>query len=387
MLRFGILFLVTLALGITLWAAEATVTIDGKTVIVPTVVSNGKAYVDIVALMKLLGGSAAYNATGNSVAITTGKPAPPAGGSIAAPGTPQLPGPDGKLNWVYTMRKSDPIYFRLISLEYTTEPIVIGNGLYAPKVDEKLLVLHFTVQNPDKTEKFVRYDSLHFTAVDAVNNNHEAIADWGDTINKGSVEINMKPAQTMEMYTAIIVPAKGIIPKLMVLPPNETDGPVLRYDLHDIVKPLAAPIVDPSDLTGATALAEVTAQVGTSYPYANFRITTEKFTYTTDALGDSDARTDGERFLVITLLIKNMSPSEQYLRYDTITPVVSSTDGEEMQYNDMLLPTTNRVIAQNVKAGQEQRVRLYFTIPKDVTPKTFSLKEGDSRAYLFDVKE
>lgn len=302
-------------------------------------------------------------------------------------GTVQLPGGPGGFGTVYSLRKDGPLYFRLVKAEYTTEQVVIGDGLISPAANEKLLVLHFTVQNPQKSEQFVRWDSLSFTAVDTTNANHEGKEDWGDDVESKPFAMSMKPAQTTALYTVLRVPAKGIIPKLMVLP-GGGDGPVLRYDLTDPmnkVAPLKAPIADPADPSGYTALETVRGAVGTAYPYAFLDITVEKFDYVTGPLGD-ETPDEGGRLLVVTLLLKNRAPSEQFVRWDCITPTVTTTDSEDLSsYKDMFLATASRSLAQNIKAGAEIRVRCLFAIPKDCTPKTLSLKQGDSRTYQFEV--
>ncbi|MHB9130766.1 MAG: DUF4352 domain-containing protein [Armatimonadota bacterium] len=379
MLRQLILCLLLLT-GIAAFAANVTVVIDGKTVTVPVIEANGKAFVDIVALMQLLGGKASYNAAAHKIAITTKSSA------SGSSGTAELAGDNGELAKVYSLVKSNPLYFSLKSAEFTTSQVVISDTLYAPKADEKLLVLHFTVQNPQQSEKFIRWDSLRFTVVDAMNVNHESVGDWGDEKSHNSIGLSLKPAQKLEAYTAIVVPAKGVIPKLMVLPPGDNDGPILRYDLKGKVTGLKAPVADPADTTGATALETVPAVLNTAYSYANFDITVEKIEYTTAALND-DTLEDGDRYLVATLLMKNKAPGNVYTRWDSLAPTLTGKDGEELKYHDMILASSSKSFSQEVKAGQEIHVRLYFTVPKDSTAKTLALKEGDSRTYEIAVKE
>jgi len=387
MIRHCVLFLLLLTLSIAALAAGTTVVVNGKTVTVPVMVVDGKAYADVAALMQILGGKATYDAATNKLVVNSTGTAttPPTTSGGGSTGTVQLAGDNGVLGNVYSICKGSPLYFSLKSAEYTTKQVVIGNSLTVPKAGEKLLLLHFSVQNPQKTERFVRFDSLRLTAIDAMNVNHECTASWGDADSHQPLEISLKPAQHIDVYTAIAVPAKGIVPKLMVQSPNDTDGPVLRYDLHDKVTALAAPIADPADAAGATALETVPGQAGTAYPYGNFDITVEKFATTTDTL-ENGAPEDGASFQVVTLLMKNQAPSESFLRWDTITAALTGADGEELKYNSMLFASANRSFEQNVKPGQQVRVRIYFTVPKGSTPKTLALKEGESRTYEFEVK-
>ncbi len=305
----------------------------------------------------------------------------------------QLAGDKGVFGTVYSIRKDNPLYFRLKSAEYTTQQVVIGDELYVPKADEKLLVLHFTIQNPQKTEQFVRWDSLKWNAVDSDNNNHEEQNDWGndDTPDHPRVEMNLQPAQTKNVITALVVPAKGSTPKLMVLP-GENNGPILRYMLYpDPTAPsqnkpgtLAAPVADPKDTNGYTALQTVKGAVGTAYPYNDFDVTVEKFEYTTDKVGDYEPE-EGGRLLLVTALIKNEWPREEFLRWDSFAPTLATENGDSMDYKDMYSASAPRSFQQNVKPLGEARVRMIFSVPKDMTPGTLTLKEDESRTYEFPV--
>lgn len=369
-----IALLLALLAGLAAMADTATITINGKTVTVPVIQQNGKSFTDIVALMALLGGK---------VTITPSA-TPPAGGTTSA-GTVQLAGDNGELGKVYSLIKDNPIYFSLKSAEFTVAQVRMGDSLYTPKADEKLLLLRFTVQNPQKTEMYVRGDSLRITAVDAMNVNQECHGIWADAETRNALGMTLKPAQKIEVYTVIKVPAKGTVPKLMVLPPGDNMGPILRYDLRGKVTGLKAPFADPADATGATALTTVKSTLATVNPCENYDVTVEKFSTTKEKLADDELE-EGAQFLVVTLLLKNKSPNEVYTRWDTFTPVLTSTDGEEIEYKGMLLGTANRAFSQNVKGDQEVRVRLYFSMPAEVKPQTLSIKENESRTYELPVQ-
>lgn len=373
--------LVILCLAVSAMASAATITavINGKTVTLPAIEQNGKAFVDVVALSKAMGGTATYTPAQHKVVIST-----PTASSAASAGTAQLAGDNGELGKLYSLRKGNPLYFTLLSAEYTTEQVNIGERTYMPTASEKLLVLHFTVQNPQKTDLFVRFDSLRLMAVDAMDVNHAA-ADWGDEDSKGKLGIALKPAQKIKAYTVITVPAKGQIPKLMVQSSIDNDGPVLRYDLRDKVTLLKAPIADPADATGATALEIVTAAAKEKYPCGPFDMTLEQFTTTTETV-DGVAPKKGESYLLATLRLKNDTPVPQNLRFDTFKPVLVSTDGEILRYGNMLFATTDRRVSQPVNPGDEMTIRLYFTIPKDVKPGTLTIRRGDGTTYKYQVE-
>lgn len=378
---------VVLLLSVSASLAATTVIVNGDTVTLPVIAADGKAFVDVAALMKLLGGKATYDAAADKLYInsTGGAPQPPA--KLADFGTAQLPGDLGVIGQVYKLRTSSPLYFRLNSAEYSVSQLRFGRGIVIPKADEKLLILHFSVQNPQKVEVLVRFDSLRFTAVDATDVNHEGKGMLGDEKTHGDLNMRLKPAQRIEAYACIVVPASGVIPKLMVLPGTANDGPVVRYDLRDQVTPLPAPIADPADPSGATALETVPAQLGTPCSLRNFDVTVEGFEMVTGAL-DRAAPPEGASYCVATLLCKNKTAIDAVLRFDTFISILTDTGGQQLKRsNDLLGATANVAFNQKVRPDEEVRVRTYFTVPKDDAAKGFSIQEGDSRTYQFEVAQ
>ncbi|MHB8997135.1 MAG: DUF4352 domain-containing protein [Armatimonadota bacterium] len=367
--------------------AAPTVVVNGKAAAVGVKTDGGKAYLDVVALMQLLGGKASYDAaTGkiyvNSAAAGAGAPA-----NAANWGTPQLPGDSGLLGQVYKLRTGNPFYFRLNSAEYIVSQLRVGKAAVIPEADEKLLVLHFSVQNPQNTEQLFRFDTLKFTAVDAMNVNHEGKGWVGDEQTKGDLNIRLKPAQRVEGYACIVVPAAGSIPKLMVMSPLANDGPVLRYDLRDQVTPLPAPLADPADATGATALETVPAELNTPYSLRNFDVTVEKTETVTTAL-NAAAPKNGETFFVVTMSCKNKTGNDAVLRFDTFASTLTDVDGQQLKSGrDLLAATANNSFNQRAAPGADARVRLYFIVPKDAKLKTLALKEANSRTYQYDVSQ
>lgn len=366
--------------------AAPTVIVNGETVNLSVIDRDGKAFIDIVALMQLLGGKATYNATAGKLYINsttgTGTTAPPKSGDF---GTAQLAGDSGQIGQVYTLRTSNPIYFRLNSVAYSVSQLRFGKLMVTPEADEKLLVLHYSLQNPQKIEALVRFDTLKFTAVDQMNVNHDGKGWVGDEQTQGELGMRLKPAQRVEAYTCIVVPAKGVIPKLMVMPPNANDGPILRYDLRDKVTALPAPFADPADPTGATALEVVPGQANAAYPLKNFDVKVEKWETVTTAL-DGPAPKAGESYFVVTLSCTNKTGNDAVLRFDTFAVTLVDADGLQLKpYRDILAATSNVSFSQRVASEATARIRVYFTVPKDVKPKTFTIKESTSRSYAYDV--
>ena len=293
-----------------------------------------------------------------------------------------MAGVEGKIGQTYTLGTDNPINFTLNSAEYTLERVNIDTSSYAPNADEKLLLLRYTVHNPNKTERNYYWSTLTFTAVDAMNQNREFEQNVGSHETGEALNVNLKPAQKVEAYTVIKVPAKGVVPKLIVKPES---GGVIRYDLRGVAKPLTAPFADPADKTGATALKEIPGQNGQYYPLQNFDIKVLETGYA-DALGETVPE-EGQKFFVATISMRNGTKEEQRFYWATFKPTLTDGDGEAAEWPQSLFRATRNEQAEGtLKPGQEYKARMYFPLPKDVAAKTLTLAEGEeSHIYTFDV--
>lgn len=300
-------------------------------------------------------------------------------------GANQMDGENAKPGVIYTMGKAPSVNFTLNSAEYSVERVNIGESTYAPQKDEKLLVLNYSVHNPNKEEFSYDWGTLRFTVVDAQNVNHEDVQQVGDSQTRQNLNITLKPAQKINAYTVIKVPAAGPIPKLIVRYDANSTAAVLRYDLRGQVKALAAPFADPADTTGVTARTEVPAQIGTYYPAMNYDLKLVKVEYSDGPLGEISAD-EGKKFLVATVAVKNATSAEAYYDYGSFVPALVDSEGEEVAWGQSMLKTTrNEAATGTLKPGAEYTTRILFAVNKDVTGKTLTLSEPDSRVYSFDL--
>lgn len=336
-----------------------------------------KLFISLLIVEMVLSCAVAFGAAKAATSKPAAKP--------AAKGTTQLAGGWGEIGKEYTVGKECPVNIVLKSAEYTVGQVRIGNEYYYPNAEQKLLVVHYTLRNPQKNEIGVYWDTLSFTAVDSTNANHEYIQNIGLEINNLSMDCQVKPAQKMDAYAIIPVPAKGSIPKLIV---KASDDQVVRYDLKDKVKRLEAPYADPADKTGYTALVQVPGKAGDYYPVGTCDIKFEQAAYKDGAIGDRELE-EGNRFLEVFVTVKNQSPIEYDLYWDALMPTVRTTDGDDVEWTqDMLYAKRNDSVETKLKTGQELKVRYYYQVPEDVELKSFLLQQGeDGRIYEFDLSD
>jgi hypothetical protein len=298
-------------------------------------------------------------------------------------GTTQLKGEYAEFGKTYTLGKNDPLNITLKSAEYTIDPVKVGDSTYVPNAEEKLIVFHMTYHNPQPSERYTRWDSVAFTVVDPQSQNHDGLKDLGMEKDKSSCSMSLKPAQKIEVYGVMPVPAKGEMPKLII---KSSDELVLRYDLKGKVKGLPAEYADPSDKTSATVLDKIPAKMGIYYPLGNLAVKLDKIEINDDPkMGENEAE-EGEVFLVAYMTVKNVAAAPEYLRWDTFDPVITDTDGVETGSNtDMFQKSKDRSFSADIQPGQEITVRSIFKIPEDTDLKTLSMHLGENRTFIFDI--
>lgn len=375
-------WLVWVGLGMALAASNPTFVLNGKPTKLDFIEKGGKHYVEVQSFAKALGASVSYDKAKNQYVIVGAGQT----NQTDVAGTAQMAGGEGVLGKTYTLGKQSPLNFTLKSAEYSVARVSMGNDIYAPKADEKLLILRFTVQNPQKNEQNLSYSSFKFTAVDAKDVNHTFDSYFAREGTNDILSIALKPAQKIEVYAVWPVAAAGAIPKLIV--ERESGAPVLRYDLRDKVKPLAAPIADPADSSGVSALNEVPVTAGTYYPLKYYDLKLESVAFSNDKM-DNRPPAEGKRYLVATFSLKNSLGANTQPRsysYSNFKFVLKDSDGEKNNFDGYLLKASRDEHANGeLKSGEEYRFRVFFEVPQNTTGQTLYASEEDSRTYAFDI--
>ncbi|PYE55413.1 hypothetical protein [Deinococcus yavapaiensis] len=298
-------------------------------------------------------------------------------------GTTQLDGQNAKVGQTFTVGKQSPLNFTLTSAEFSASRVTIGKTTIAPGKDEKLLIVRFTVHNPQP--KDVRFDAnaFTFTAVDAQDVNHVAERFVARDGTAEEVAVNLKPAQKLAVLAVLKVPAKGVVPKLIVQ--REASAPVLRYDFAGGVKPLPAPFADSADTSGATSLAVLTAAQGVAYPLKHLDVTFEGARFTTDAMqGNAPGR--GKRYLVVNVSLRNMTAQDAYVGLQTLRPEARDADGERTMFKTVLKASRDELVGTQVAPSDTLKVRYVFEVPADATMDNVSFTDGGAHTLVFDVK-
>ncbi|BCM93379.1 hypothetical protein IAD21_05270 [Abditibacteriota bacterium] len=304
-------------------------------------------------------------------------------------GTEQLQGYEGAFGETFTLGKDTPINFTMKSAEYTVGRANIGDAAHWPKGDEKLLVLHFSIQNPLKKPLNFSAGYLIFKAIDANGVTRDYVGDIAREVTGESLRIALNPGQKVEAYTAIRVAAYGEVPKLIVQNWYERQAPIVRYDLRGKVTKLTAPFGDASDASGATAPRLVPAKAGGFYPVTDlFDARLDAVAYTTDPI-NSAVVSKGKRYCTAIFTLKNKGLKASRISYSYFRADLKDADGEKTDYNTSMLKASRDEEANaELQPGEEARVRFYWSLPEKVEAKTILMQYGydrQSRTYAFEV--
>lgn len=375
--------LLVLAGVVTFAAATPSFIINGKGIKLETLEKNGKVYAEVVSLTKALGAAVTFDKAKNQFVIVT-----PTNAAPTVAGTTQLTGDAAELGKSYTLGKNYPLNFLLRSVEYSVTRVTVGTEVYAPNMDQKLLILHFTVQNPLKQDQVFSYGDFRFTAVDSKDISYIFDSYVAREGTSELLDLNLKPAQKIDVVAVWAIPAVGSIPKLIVQRGEELSAPLLRFDLRNKIKPLIAPFVDPNDTGGSSALYEVPAKIGVYYPLKIFDLKLESIQFSANAINQT-MPSEGKRYLIAVFAIKNgtgASTAPSSYSSGAFSFILRDTDGEKTEFNGYLIKTSRDEPTEGyLKSGEEYRFRVYFELGQEQSGKVLYVSDKYSRVYAIDI--
>lgn len=309
-------------------------------------------------LLAALAAASVVVAQTKPAAKPTQKPKPAAQTPTARPllGTAQLPGDDGKLNQAYTMGTRGKLNFTLTGVRYTKVRWNVEGNSTAPGREEKLMILSFSIQNPNPEITPYHSGSLKFTAIDQENENHEWVGNVVQKASDKSLNINLKPAQKVECEAAIVVPGKGVVPKLMVA--HQSGGDVLRYDLRPIVQKLEKPWSE----NGDDVLETIAGEKDTYYPLLQWDVKYQTVAIDEKRFGNWTIG-DEHVFVLARVGIKKMSKSGHIARFRA---ELVSEDGDKYPDSGLKKASLPEGHPSTGDYGQEMNARMAFSVPKGI---------------------
>jgi hypothetical protein len=297
-------------------------------------------------------------------------------------GTEQLKGIEGKVGTTYTLGKVRAWNVTLTRAEYLLR-VREGNRMRVATPGSKLLVLYYTMHNPlPKEQRLNALNMPGFTAVAKDNLNYEAKTGLYDAATNAPIAFSVKPAQKVQVYSTIEVPAAGPIPKLIIQP---LDGnSVVRVDLRDQVKGLPAPFMDKGDATEAAPVSQVTASLGETYPLGSFDLQLDTARFTNE-LPPFARIGKASRYLLLTGTMKNVTLETERMAASLLNITFTGPDGVQIKGRVYI----NANSGARVEPGATVPLQIVFGLPQESSGTILfdAVKSKWSVKYVFEIKK
>lgn len=304
-------------------------------------------------------------------------------GTKTAPNLPAKPpagfAQQGKPYWI---GKGEPLVLTLNRVELSVGRFNYGEDTVAPKSEEKLVLVRFTVKNSGSSPATLDSNSLSISAVDADGTTHVGIE---SLVREGKGEAwkgSLKPKESVDLVTAILAPGEIVVPKLIIA--RGSDSAPLRFNLTNEVRGIPAPAGNASD-RGLTAPPEVAGAPGAFFPLENFDARFESFQPGEGNFGNLEFDPD-EKWGVATFTLKNGTKTSQPYGWSRFRALMVDSREDETVNEQMLLKATSDEAAEgNLPPSGEVKVRFFFRYKADQKVQKIGLREGESRTYFFQV--
>ena len=298
----------------------------------------------------------------------------------------------GQMGNIYTLGSAVPLYFSLKSAEYTITRQHFSNIDIVPGARVKLLVIHFSLQNPLRDPVRITRDTLRFTVEDTINMRYTAVDEIGVAETGQSLEMTLQPAQQVKLYAVFLLPATSNATTLTVLP-QDAEGRLIQYPLQGKIQALPVAVADPADTTGTSTRDDVPMLPGAFFPSGVLDIRIDGIQLISNT-GNNHPQTMA-RSLTINMSVKNMSASSFKIYPGALTAVLQMTNGPIACDNMQLVDGVNRANDLLLQPRQVTRIRLSFPIPDNVgLTKVFihentPLSQGkqENRQFTIDVSQ
>lgn len=314
-------------------------------------------------------------------------------------GAGQLAGGDGALGKTYTLYLGTPdaLNFTLNKLEYLpgrfiTDPGTNDERDFLPAAGKKLVVMHYSVQNPQKKDINFRADySLKFTGVDS-NNKDVPVARASrayDEITRKSASMTLKPAQKINVISIMELDSRASLPKLMV-ETNKATKAVWRYDLSGKIAPLTDPFVDPAVKDGSAALDQgIPLKLNFYVPAREVDFKVNSVQYSPNDILDRKVPAGG-KILLINLTFRN--PHFRPFKIGNAFPPVQVKvfDQDDMaggQAGKLYFASRDEQLVGELGMNKEIGARLAVALPGGLTPKRLEFTDPNKRTFNVDLSE
>lgn len=313
-----------------------------------------------------------------------------------APVKPKVPGKDGPAHVGETVTidtDAGALKLTIDKLELSAERFKMGDSaMEMPSAAEKLLIVHYHLQNPNPNDVAVSGSTVRFTALDMDRKPHDDVETAVSEDQEDIVDQPLKSGDSVSAVKVIHVPARGPIAALLVTP-GPAEATPMHVDVTGHVDKLAPPYVDPQDPTGFNALPAIEGKIGQTYQVGDCDLTLQDAEYSNDSLLNytgEDAPDDEHSFAVFTFDVTCRNMSGESFTAGSFNPSLETIDGMQVDPANapLLNKTLNLAFQSDLTYGDDRHFRVYFVVSKhdSMASLTISAAAG-ARKYIYDLSD
>ncbi|MAY93893.1 hypothetical protein [Haliea sp.] len=296
--------------------------------------------------------------------------------------TPELSAPETRLNLgsAYPMGGSSSLRFTLTRAQYVlgwTDHVATKSG--AAGSDEKMLTIFFTVENAGRDELRFRDSTLEFLAIDEQGLVHERSAPMEIRTARFTAaaaaadhkfsETLLRPGEPLALYTAILVPKRLRITRLLVRDNNAE----LTFPLTGVIETLPSAFQD-----GHPEVVREEFEVGAGQflpgPSFDIRIDGSEVTDDPARVGRKSAP-GSERWALIRMTVRNRAERDQVFSQGSFRETrIVDTAGEWHEPRLILRATAPEKNRPRIEPTQTGEFILAFRLPEESVPKHLRLQ-------------
>ncbi len=287
---------------------------------------------------------------------------------------------DCQLGQTYIIGKENPLHLTVNSLEYIASRVKTGTRYTRPEVGEKLLVVHYTLQNPGRSDLRVGRTSIDWMATDSNGVSREqgfvGVEETGNALDQP-----LPSEHPVKCYAVIPMPAIGKATKLTA-PSHAESVNVARYNLRDKVTALPAPFADPKDPTGSTPLDIIPGKVGVTYPVGDYDMTVESVAFSDKPISDLEMP-ENSTYTMVSIKYTNFAEGA----FEVVANEIELRDVDGQSYSSRAIISANalRPITLKPEPGETVKFRLIFPTPKNTGLQSLILKSGPGYSVAVDM--
>ncbi len=317
-------------------------------------------------------------------------------------GQAQQSGIYGRFGDTYTMQNG--LNLTVYGTHYQLEPYYGYNGIYAA-TDQKLIVLDFGLKNATPQEVSFGDGSSYFTLLDSSGNKYPPKDISIQSHKAETFFLNLKPGQGIgqpelkdPLRIVFSVPDEAKITKLFINQGRKgRQEEVLRYliagtdktaDVKNVMKPLPVEVRDPSDPSGAVALAQGKGTIGVFHPTSAFMVRVDSVAAAPGEKMEGNEPEDGKVYWVVKLTLHNASPVHMTL-FDMASEDIGLIDGDGDKYKVVgyRKGSSDAEVDQSreMAYGVDYSYRMFILAPKDAKMKALVLKSDRGRYWKYDL--